>query len=214
MFRGNVTGFISSETFELYVLRNDLSVNPIPERAGTMRAQAIEEGGLCAIQIPVYTDTDGFLDAIVSSVTTSASASNQCNITVCRSEVCHACTENVTQGENICEPCSSSADCDGIENVVEYRYCDCDAVATINDSNEFVLYTVSYKEMDDVANDIKVRITSETTLHGLLHYFKMVTIISHVYSLDHFKLIGIFNQSTEEDQDLSITDHYGLTINR
>lgn len=135
LFRGNVSAFDSAETFELYVLREDLTVNPIPERADAMRTQAEEGGGLCAIGIPIFTDTDGFLNATVDSVTPSA----QCNITVCRSGGCHAC--NTTEGENICSFCSTSADCDGLENVLEYRYCDCDAVVTVNDNDEFVLYT-------------------------------------------------------------------------
>ena len=134
-FSGDVAAFEAVGTFELYVIREDLIVNPIPERADTMRTQAEEGGGLCDMEIPIFTDTDGFLGAVAASVTTSA----QCNINLCRSEGCYACIES--EGENVCSPCSTSADCDGLENVLEYRYCDCDAVVTVNDSNEFVLYT-------------------------------------------------------------------------
>jgi hypothetical protein len=127
--------------YELYVLKEDLTVNPIPERASLMRAQAEEEGGLCSIQIPAYEEADtidSYLEAVVSSITSSA----QCNIDVCRSEGCHACLDD---GENAtCLPCSTSSDCDGLENVIEYRYCECDAVVTITENNEFAMYTGRY----------------------------------------------------------------------
>lgn len=115
-----------------------MTVNPIPERADALRAQAAEEGGLCSIQIPAYTEghtTDGYLSTVVSSVT----ASPQCTVAVCRSEGCHACTE---EGGNVtCLPCAVSNDCDGLANVIEYRFCECDAVLTVNENNEFALFT-------------------------------------------------------------------------
>ena len=124
--------------FELYVLKEDLVVNPIPERADALRAQAVEEGGLCNIQIPAYTDTDttdSYLNAVVSSVT----ASDTCTVNVCRSEGCNVC---IDEGGNItCVPCDNSGDCDGLTNIVEYRFCDCDTVVTVNENNEFALYT-------------------------------------------------------------------------
>lgn len=110
-------------------------MNPIPERADQMRSQAVTEGGLCTIEIPAFTDADGFLDALVFSVTGA-----DCSINVCRSEECHVCTEGIG-GDATCAPCTSSNNCDGLENVAEYRYCDCDAVVTVNENNEFALYT-------------------------------------------------------------------------
>ena len=124
--------------FELYVIKEDLTANPIPERADTLRALALDEGGLCHITIPAYSDsdtTDSYLTAIVSSIV----ASSECTVNVCRSEGCHVCTE--VGGNETCAPCTASSDCDGIVDVVEYRYCDCDAVVTVNENNEFVMYT-------------------------------------------------------------------------
>lgn len=124
--------------YELYVLRQDLKVNPIPERADELREQAADEGGLCSIQIPAYTEadtTDSYLSTVVSSVTASA----QCSIDVCRSEGCHVCTDE--GGNATCVPCSASSDCDGLANVIEYRFCECDVVITVNENNEFTLYT-------------------------------------------------------------------------
>jgi hypothetical protein len=110
-------------------------MNPIPERADQMRAQAKIEGGLCIIEIPEFLDsTHDFLDYVVLSIVGA-----DCSIDACRSEDCNVCTEN---GEDVnCTLCSSSSDCDGLEDVVEYRYCECDAVVTVNENNEFVLYT-------------------------------------------------------------------------
>jgi hypothetical protein len=116
-------------------LRGDLEVNPIPERAADLRIQAVDEDGLCAFDIPAYTNIDIFLDAIVSSVTGA-----DCNIDVCRSAGCHKCAE--IKGELKCELCQSSSDCDASEGeVLEYRYCNCDAVATVNENDEFRLFT-------------------------------------------------------------------------
>ena len=141
-FRGEISAIKPKEEeasdFELYIIREDLTINPIPERADALRAQAAAEGGLCGITIPAYTDvetTDSYLNAIVSSVTASA----ECAINVCRSEGCHACTEE--GGNSTCTPCVASSDCDTLANVIEYRFCDCDTVVTVNGDNEFVLYT-------------------------------------------------------------------------
>ena len=146
LFRGDVSAITPTEEdtstynadFELYVLREELTVNPIPERADAMRAQAQEEGGLCKFEIPAYTDvdtTDSYLDAVVSSVTETA----YCNVNVCRSEGCYGCIDE--EGNTTCVPCDASNSCDGLANVVEYRLCDCDAVVTVNENNEFALYT-------------------------------------------------------------------------
>lgn len=122
-------------SFELYVLRGDLETNPIPERAADMRIQAVDEDGLCAFDIPAYNatnDTDIFLNTIVSSVTGA-----DCSITVCRSAGCHKCEDETT-----CVLCDTSSDCDASEGeVLEYRYCNCDAVATVNEIGEFTLIT-------------------------------------------------------------------------
>ena len=132
--RGNITVIDNSTTLELYVIREDLVVNPIPERADVMRTQAAESGGLCSIEIPAYTNTDGFLDAIVNSVLGS-----DCDIKVCRSKGCHLCYNNNTLG---CVECiDGSTNCDGIEDVAYFKNCNCDAVVTINEKDEFALYT-------------------------------------------------------------------------
>ena len=142
-FRGDISSITPADEtdynadFELYVLRNDLTVNPFPERAAEMRTQAEAEGGLCNIQIPIYTDdNDSFLSAVVASVTESS----ECTVDVCRSEGCHACIDD-DGGELTCEQCDTSDECDKKKNVVEYRYCDCDAVVTVNENNEFALFT-------------------------------------------------------------------------
>lgn len=78
-FRGDITAIKPTEEaastykedFELYVLREDVTVNPIAERADSMREQAAEEGGLCVIKIPAYNDadtTESYLGSVVSSV--------------------------------------------------------------------------------------------------------------------------------------------------
>ena len=124
--------------FEFYVLREDLAINPIPERSAELRSKAAEENGLCSISIPAYSDTDT-TDSYLTSVVSSVTASAQCTFDVCRSEGCHVCTDE--GGNSTCVPCDASGDCDGLANVVEYRYCDCDAVVTVNENNEFILYT-------------------------------------------------------------------------
>lgn len=134
---GDITAIDETKSFEFYVLRGDLTVNPIPERAPDMRAQAVNEDGLCAFDIPAYTDTDGFLDAVVSSVSGA-----DCSFSVCRTAGCHKCIED--GGEAICTPCDASSDCDATEGeALEYRYCpnNCDAVVTVNENNEFALLT-------------------------------------------------------------------------
>ena len=136
-----------TENLELYVLRQDLTVNPIPERADALREQAAEEGGLCNIKIPAYEEDDTtskYLDTVVASVTSSPN----CTIDVCRSEGCHVCTD---EGVDItCTQCADSDECDGLENVKEYRFCDCDAVVTVNKYNEFELYTGKNECIHDV----------------------------------------------------------------
>ena len=149
------------------MLREDLTMNPIPGRADQMRAQAAREGGLCAIEIPGYTDTDGFLDTIVSSVT-----GDSCNFNVCGAAGCRACLEEGSQVK--CVLCNATNDCDGLENVVEYRCDVCDAVVTLNENNEFAMYTVSYKA-NDTPNDIKLigifdALIEEETLEVYDHY--------------------------------------------
>lgn len=121
------------------MLKSELTVNPIAERADALRTQAATDGGLCDIQIPIYADTDtadSFLSTVVSSVTASA----DCVLDVCRSEGCHVCVDE-NGGEPACELCATSTNCDGKQNVVEYRYCDCDVVVTVNEKSEFSLLT-------------------------------------------------------------------------
>jgi hypothetical protein len=196
VFRGNIASIKTSKSFELYALREDLTINPIPERADQMRTQATNESGLCKIEIPAYNDTnDGFLDSVVLSVT-----GTDCSIDVCRSEECHACTKK--DGEDLsCALCSSSSDCDGLEDVVEYRHCECDAVVTVNEKNEFTLYTgeLIRKKID-----------------GGIHLFRLQTRFLVSYKPEDvpndIKLIGIFDE-IEENKTLKVTDHYGLFVN-
>ena len=108
-------------------------VNPIPERADVMRSQAAEGSGLCSIEIPAYTNTDKFLDGIKNSVVLGS----DCNVTVCRNVGCHVCFNNETCVECI----DDSSGCDGMEDVAYFKNCDCDAVVTVNEQNEFALYT-------------------------------------------------------------------------
>lgn len=123
--------------FELYVLREDLTVNPIAGRAEALRNQALQEGGLCSIQIHPYAvgdTTESYLNEFVSSMSGS-----HCDVDLCVSTGCHVCTEN--SGEVDCAPCASSDDCDGLSNVVDYRFCDCDLVVTVDNNDKFMLYT-------------------------------------------------------------------------
>jgi hypothetical protein len=117
--------------FELYVIKDDLNANPIPEKAKQLRSQAMDGSGLCNIEIPAYVNQNNFLDAVKASVT-----GNHCGISVCRSVGCHACFRNST-----CIVCGEGTNCDGKENIDEYKNCDCDIVATTNANNEFTLYT-------------------------------------------------------------------------
>ena len=109
-------------------------MNPIPGRADQIREQAASEGGLCAIQIPSYTDVTGFLDTVVSSI-----IGDQCNFNVCQAAGCQACLEEGSEVK--CLQCNTTNDCDGLENVVEYKCDTCDAVVTLNENNEFAMYT-------------------------------------------------------------------------
>ena len=125
--------------FELYVIKEDIVINPIPENLDALREQAAAEGGLCDITIPAYsTDTDT-ADSYLTAVVTSVATSTECTVDVCRSEGCHVCTE--VGGNATCALCNASSDCDGLAYVVEYKFCDCDTVVTVNEDNEFVMYT-------------------------------------------------------------------------
>lgn len=129
--RGSITAITASKEFELYIIKDDLKVNPIPQKAQQLRSQAMDGDGLCSIEIPAFTNKNSFLDTVKKSVT-----GNNCGIKVCRSAGCHACFRN-----NTCTVCGLGTNCDEQQNIEEYKNCDCDIVVTTNPNSEFTLYT-------------------------------------------------------------------------
>jgi hypothetical protein len=127
-----------TNTFDLYILKGEFTVNPIPDNAERLREQAQDEGGLCAINIPTYTDDDSFVSEIISSIT-----GENCSITACDATSCDAC---------------NATTCENVEEVTDYRNCDCDLVVSIdNADHELVLSTVAFKnESTNATNDVKL----------------------------------------------------------
>jgi hypothetical protein len=130
----------------LYILRDEFTVNPIPDNAEQLRDQAENEGGLCAITIGNYTDDDSFVDEIINSIT-----GDDCSITVCNDTMCDAC---------------NSTTCENVEEVTDYRNCDCDLVVSIDAADhQLVLSTVAFKnESTNLINDVKLMGIFDRTL--------------------------------------------------
>jgi hypothetical protein len=127
----SIVNITDSGTFELCVIKDDLMVNPIPEKSPQIKSQAQSGDGLCTIQIPTYTDTEAFLSTVQSSVT-----GNDCGITICRAEGCIARLANNTK-----IMCNATSSCDEMKDIEEYMNCDCDVVVTADGDNNFALYT-------------------------------------------------------------------------
>ena len=65
-------------TFELYVIKDDLSVNPVAANARDLRDIA----DVCALTFPAFTDAGSWLSSVFSSA-------NGCNdIRICQDDVC------------------------------------------------------------------------------------------------------------------------------
>jgi hypothetical protein len=130
-----------TSSFELYILRNDLSVNPIAENAASLRDQAISEGGLCDISI--Y-DLNDVANDIVSDIVASITGGD-CGVTACSADQCVPCNSIVCSG-------------DIVAGISEFRYCDCDLVVGKDDTDILFMFSVAYKGTvsDPVENDIKV----------------------------------------------------------
>jgi hypothetical protein len=130
----SIANIDNPKQFHLYVIKGDLKVNPIPEKAEQLRALAAAEGGLCSIEIPAYTDTDAFLNGVKTSATTG----EDCNTVICRSEGCTVVFQNGTE-----IACTATNSCEGLTEteVQDFKNCDCDVIVSVNELNEFVLYT-------------------------------------------------------------------------
>jgi hypothetical protein len=139
---GEITSITESAVFELYVMKSDPMVNPIPEKADQLRSQALKEDGVCRLEIPAYSGTSSeFINSIIGNVT-------GCGIVVCPSEGCERCSDDTCV---LCE----GGDCDGEAGVEEYRGCDCDVVVTVDGENKLKLFSV-YSKADGSINDIKM----------------------------------------------------------
>lgn len=130
-----------TSTFELYILRDDLSVNPIAENAASLRDQAIGEDGLCSFTI--Y-DLDDVTNNILADTLASILGSD-CNVTACDATLCIPCNSTL---------CSA----DVVADITEFRYCECDVAVGIDDADTLFMFTVAYRgnETHPVENDIKV----------------------------------------------------------
>ena len=135
MDEANVT-----ETFELYIIREDLAANPIAENAATLRAQA----EVCNITFDTYesasNDNNGWIENVTDSV-----QGEDCNFTVC-SYLSSDCQQ------------MSSTDEDGQQVIEGYQYCDCDVVVGLDQNDHVFLFTVEDKgsETTSIPNDIKL----------------------------------------------------------
>ena len=106
-----------SKSFEFYVIRQDLVVNPILGNIEFLRTQAKNDYGLCKIKFPVYKDTDSFLDFVKDSVN-----GNDCNIKVCRSLGCYVRFKpQADSDKTVTLKCDRENNCDEFPNIVEFR---------------------------------------------------------------------------------------------
>lgn len=202
LFSGNIVDISNSSTFELYVIKDDLKVNPIPGNALDLRTQAVANGYLCSIQIPVYTDTEPFLSAVKSSITGS-----DCGLTICRSQGCTARLAEDGDTE-IFILCDASNNCDGMADIQEYTNCDCDVVVTVDtvddDQKNFALYT---------GETITISIESYhwPLMFTQLPSFCIVSYKADEVTANDIKLIGIFDEDVT-DKVVS-TQYFGIPIN-
>lgn len=188
--------------FELYVIKDDLKVNPIPEKAKQLRSQAIDGNGLCDIKIPAFINTINFLDTVKASVTGSA-----CAVSMCRSTGCLACFHNST-----CVECLESTNCDGQKDIKEYKNCDCDIVVTTNEKNEFTLFTgkEAVQKGSEDAFIFLYYLNSNLRL-TLFFYSTLVSSKADTTTINDIKLIGIFDLYTVET--IIAKDYFNIPIN-
>ena len=154
----NFTTFVNStvsKTFELYVLYDDLSVNPIAGNADVLRQQARNDGNsLCSITFPVPYGP-GWNESVVNGVK-AIDDNSSCSITVCLTGECTAPDNNKT---------------------LEYHNCTraCDIVIEDKD-NKFSLYTVPYANANATPNNITLigifeKPSNDGVLGGPSEYF-------------------------------------------
>jgi hypothetical protein len=142
----SITNINDGPSFELYVIKNSLEINPIIQNAGALREEAESQGGVCSIYFGVYesgTEIQAYLESIVQSIT------NSCDVKVCAF---------IEEGVSDCKPLRNVTN----DDIVEFRDCDCDVVIHLIDDktekdniieNIFSMTTVSY-DVNGNENDI------------------------------------------------------------
>lgn len=156
----NFTTIVNStvaKTFELYVLYDDLSVNPIAGNADVLRQQARNDGNsLCSITFPVPYGP-GWNESVRSGIS-AVDDDSTCSVTMCLTSQCQA---KLDSSKKV---------------ILEYHNCDCDIVIE-NDGNKFSLYTVSYPDAyDAMPNNITLmgifeKPSNDGVLGGPSEYF-------------------------------------------
>ena len=131
-----VSEITTAETFELYVIREDLDANPIAENAASLRAQA----EVCNIEFGMFNSGSSnivWIDSVVNSIDDSS-----CVFTVCSHLDCES---------GLIRP-QPDGDIEG------YRFCECDVVVGLDDDDNVYLFTVEDKGTEEtpVPNDIKL----------------------------------------------------------
>lgn len=126
-------------TFELYVIKQDLTTNPIAENSEELRKQA----DVCSITFDTLENANNNTDDWINNV--KDSIDGDCNFKVCRA--------------NDCESIRKTNDDEEPEGEIEgYRYCKCDVVVDLDDKKQVFLFTVedTGNETVSILNDIKL----------------------------------------------------------
>lgn len=140
---GNITNIngTTSKLFEIYIIRDELSTNPIAENAATLRNQAKNVGNsLCIITFPEWSNNSAsWINLVKSSITHATEGT--CNLNICLTNECIPALNNkrdVTLGFDYCTRL-------------------CDIAIELNAQNKFLLYTVAHFDANQtIPNDIKL----------------------------------------------------------
>ena len=150
----NVTAINASDTFELYVITEDLNANPIAGNAQVLRDQASK----CIITFNSYEASDNNPTAWIEDIIKNIEGiDGVCPIDICRASECTPILEDESPNKKE-------------QEVLGYEACDCDIVLDVNTESKFVLYTVSYKD------SIETNTTStpnDITLVGLFQQYSI-----------------------------------------
>lgn len=130
-FKGTETidAFDETKTYELYVIQDELTVNPVVENILDLRAQS----SVCQITLEKWEGAIATQSKIdyVHKVVSSVDAAT-CEIIVCPVSAC---------AETLSGPA-------GEEFVIGYEDCPCDVVLGIDDDDYFFAYTVAFQGSD------------------------------------------------------------------